>query len=46
MLQFTYKGCFLTLKIAYEKFLDRKFKRLKYALMPLLHVETFIFEKH
>jgi hypothetical protein len=33
-------------KIAYEKFLDRKSKRNKHALVPLLHVEIFIFGKY
>jgi hypothetical protein len=46
MLKFTYKGRFLTIKIAYEKFLDCKSERWKHALMPLLHVEIFIFEKY
>jgi hypothetical protein len=46
MLKFIYKGHFLTIKITYEKFLDWKSKRWKHALMPLLHVEIFIFEKH
>jgi hypothetical protein len=46
MLKFTYKGRFLTIKIAYENFLDWKSKWLKHALVPLLHVEIFVFEKH
>jgi hypothetical protein len=41
-----YKGHFLTIKIAYEKFLDWKSEQWKHALVPLLHVEIFIFEKH
>jgi hypothetical protein len=45
MLKFTYKGRFLTIKIAYEKFLDWKSKQWKHALVPLLHVEIFIFGK-
>jgi hypothetical protein len=35
MLKFTYKGRFLTIKIAYENFLDWKSKWLKHALVPL-----------
>jgi hypothetical protein len=46
MLKFIYKGRFLTIKIAYEKFLDWKSKRWKHALVPPLHVEIFIFEKN
>jgi hypothetical protein len=46
MLKFTYKGRFLTIKIAYEKFLDWKSKGWKHALVPLLHVEIFIFGKY
>jgi hypothetical protein len=46
VLKFTYKGRFLTIKIAYEKFLDWKCKWWKHALVLLLHIETFIFEKH
>jgi hypothetical protein len=46
MLKFTYKGRFLTIKIAYEKFLDGKSKWRKHALVPPLHIEIFIFEKH
>jgi hypothetical protein len=46
MLKFTCKGRFLTIKIAYEKFLDWSSKRWKHALVPPLHVEIFIFEKH
>jgi hypothetical protein len=33
-------------KIAYEKFLDWKSKRWKHALVPLLYIEYFIFEKY
>jgi hypothetical protein len=36
MLKFIYKGWFLTIKIAYEKFLDWKSKQCKHALVPLL----------
>jgi hypothetical protein len=46
MQKFTYKGRFLTIKIAYEKFLDWKSKRWNHALVPPLHIEIFIFEKH
>jgi hypothetical protein len=46
ILKFTYKGRFLRIKMAYEKFLDWKSKRWKYALVPLLHIEIFISEKH
>jgi hypothetical protein len=46
MQKFTYRGRFLTIKIAYEKFLDWKSKRWKHALVPPLHIEIFIFEKH
>jgi hypothetical protein len=46
MVKFTYKGCFLTIKIAYENLLDWKSKRGKHALVPLLHVDIFIFEKY
>jgi hypothetical protein len=46
MLKFTYKGYFWTIKIAYEKFLDWKSEQWKHALVPLLHVEIFIFEKY
>jgi hypothetical protein len=35
----------LTIKIAYEKFLDCKSKWQKHALVPLLHVE-FLFLKN
>jgi hypothetical protein len=35
MLEFTYKGRFLTLKKAYEKFLDGKSNRCAHALVPL-----------
>jgi hypothetical protein len=44
MMKFTYKGRFLTIKIAYEKFLDWKSKQWKHALVPLLHVEFFFLE--
>jgi hypothetical protein len=43
MLKFTYKGHFLTIKIAYEKFLDWKSKEQKHALVPPLHVQIFMF---
>ena len=46
MLKFTYKGHFLTIKIAYETFLDWKSKRWKHALVPPLYIEIFIFEKY
>jgi hypothetical protein len=46
MLKITSKGCFLTIKIAYEKKLDWKSKQRKHALMSPLQVEIFIFEKH
>jgi hypothetical protein len=46
MLKFEYKGRFLTIKIAYEKFLDKKSEWWKHALVPPLHVEIFIFQKH
>jgi hypothetical protein len=46
MLKFTYKGRFLTIKLPYEKFLDWKSKQWKHALVPRLHLEIFIFEKH
>jgi hypothetical protein len=42
MQKFTYKGRFLTIKIAYEKFLDWKSKRWKHALVPPLHIDIFI----
>jgi hypothetical protein len=40
------KAVFFTIKIAYGKFLDWKSEWWKHALVPPLHVETFIFEKH
>jgi hypothetical protein len=46
MLKFTYKGRFLTIKIAYEKFLDWKSEWWKHALVPLLHVNFVIFDKY
>jgi hypothetical protein len=46
MLKFTYKGRFLTIKIAYKKFLDFQSKWWKHALLPLLHVKILIFEKN
>jgi hypothetical protein len=46
MLKFTYKGRVLTIKIAYENFLDWKSERWKHVLVPLLYIEYFIFEKH
>jgi hypothetical protein len=46
MQKFTYKGRFLTIKIAYEKFLDWKSKWWKHALVPPLHIEIFISKKH
>jgi hypothetical protein len=46
MRKFTYKGRFLTIKIAYEKFLDWKYKWWKHAIVPALYIEIFIFEKY
>jgi hypothetical protein len=46
MLKFTYKGRFLTIKIAYEKFLGWKSERWKHALVPLLYIEINFFEKN
>jgi hypothetical protein len=46
MLKFTYRGHFLTIKVAYEKFLDYKSEQRKHALVPLLYIEIFIFEKN
>jgi hypothetical protein len=46
MLKSTYKGRFLTIKIAYEKFLDWKSEWWKHALVPPLYIEIFIFEKY
>jgi hypothetical protein len=46
MLKFTYKGRFLTMKIAYEKFLDWKSELWKHALVPPLYIEIFIFENY
>jgi hypothetical protein len=45
MLKLTYKGRFLTLKKAYEKFLDRKSKWCAYALVPPLHMEAVFLKK-
>jgi hypothetical protein len=45
MLKFTYKGCFLTIKIAYEKFLDWKSKWWKHGSLPL-HCRNFLFLKN
>jgi hypothetical protein len=45
MLKFTYKGRFLTIKIAYEKFLDWKSELWKHALVPPLH-GIFLFKKN
>jgi hypothetical protein len=39
MLKFTYKGHFLTIKIAYGKFLNWKSKWWKHFLVPPLYVE-------
>jgi hypothetical protein len=46
MLKFTYKGRFLTIKIAYEKFLVENPNGEKHALVPPLHLQIFIFEKY
>jgi hypothetical protein len=46
MQKFKYKGRFLTIKIAYEKILNQKSERWKHALVPPLHAEIFIFQKH
>jgi hypothetical protein len=46
MLKFTYKGRFLTIKIAYKKFLDWKSKWQKYALMPFLFINFYVYEKY
>jgi hypothetical protein len=46
MLKFTYKGPFLTIKIANEKFLDWESEGWKHALVPPLYIEIFIFEKY
>jgi hypothetical protein len=46
MLKFTYKGCFLTIKISYENSWIENSAQWKHALVPPLHVEIFIFEKH
>jgi hypothetical protein len=46
MLKFTYKGRFLTIKKAYEEFLDYKSKQWTHTLVCPLHIEIFIFEKH
>jgi hypothetical protein len=43
MLKFIYKGRFLTIKKAYEKFLDWKSKQWAHALVPPLHMEVFFF---
>ena len=42
MLKFTYKGYFLTIKIAYKKFLDYKSEWWKHALLPPLYAQIFI----
>jgi hypothetical protein len=44
-MKFTSKGRLLTIKIAYEK-LDSKSKWRNHALVPPLHIEVLIFEKH
>jgi hypothetical protein len=46
MLKFTYKGRFLTIKIAYGKFLNKKSEWWKHALVPLLYILIFIFEEY
>ena len=42
MLKFTFKGHFLTIKIAYEKFLELKSKQWKHALV-LLYTYKYLF---
>jgi hypothetical protein len=46
MLKFTYKGHLLTIKIAYETFLDWKSKWWKHALVPALYIEFLFFLKN
>jgi hypothetical protein len=46
MLKFTYKGCFLTLKKGYGKFLDWKSKQCAHALVPPLYMEVLFFEEN
>jgi hypothetical protein len=45
MLKFTYKDRFLTIKIAYEKFLDCKSKRWKHALVASSTRMNFYFKE-
>jgi hypothetical protein len=45
MLKCTYKGHFLTIEKAYEKFLHWKSKWWAHVLVPPLHLEVLIFEK-
>jgi hypothetical protein len=42
MLKFTYKGRFLTIKIAFEKFLDWKSERWKHALEDYTYKLLFL----
>jgi hypothetical protein len=44
-LKFTYKGRFLTIKIAYEKFLDWKSERWKHALVAPSTRRIFFWKK-
>jgi len=46
MLKFTNKGRLLTIKIAYEKFLDWKSEQWKHALLHSLYIDIFIFENY
>jgi hypothetical protein len=46
MLKFTYKDCFLTIKIAYEKFLDWKSEQWKHVPVPPLYIENFVLKKY
>ena len=46
MLEFTYEGRVLTIKIAYEIFLGWKSKRQEYAKVPPIYIEIFIIEKY
>ena len=39
MVKFTYKGRFLTIRIAYKKFLDWKSKQCKHVLVPFLYIK-------
>jgi hypothetical protein len=46
MLKFTYKGRFLTIKIAYTKVFEWESERWEHVVVPFLYVEIFIFEKY